>query len=140
MKKLIEYMTLFCVGGMTYVLCEFIFRGYSHASMFVAGGICFILVGLINEVLPWEMPIQKQMLIGAIIITTIEFIVGLIVNIWLGWNVWNYSSMRFNIRGQICPQFTVLWFFISGLAIILDDLIRWLVFNEEKPHYSLKKR
>ena len=50
-------------------------------------------------------------------------------------DVWDYSNMPFNILGQICLPFTILWFFISILAIVLDDWIRYIMFDEEKPHY-----
>ena len=45
-----------------------------------------------------------------------------------------------NILGQICPEFTLLWFFLSAIGIFLDDLIRWLLFGEEKPHYHLFRK
>lgn len=73
---------------------------------------------------------------GAIIITLLELIVGTIVNIILGWNVWDYSNLPGNLWGQICPQFTVLWFFLSAVAVYLDDWIRWLLWGEERPKYK----
>ena len=42
-----------------------------------------------------------------------------------------------NLLGQICPQFALLWVALSALAIVLDDIIRWRFFGEDKPHYSL---
>ena len=77
------------------------------------------------------------MLIAACGITVIELTTGLILNVWLGLNVWDYSNMPGNFLGQICPQFTVLWFFLSAVGIILDDVVRWKIFEEEKPHYHL---
>lgn len=65
---------------------------------------------------------------------------GLILNVWLGLGMWDYSNMPGNILGQICPQFMVLWFFLSAIGIFLDDLIRWRIFGEEKPHYHLFKK
>ena len=73
---------------------------------------------------------------GAIIITLLELIVGTIVNIILGWNVWDYSNLPGNLWGQTCPQFTVLWFFLSAVAVYLDDWIRWLLWEEERPRYK----
>ena len=57
MNKLLKYLSLGTLGGMIYVLIELMWRGYSHWSMFLLGGICFIALGLINEVIPWEMPL-----------------------------------------------------------------------------------
>lgn len=136
-KLLIKYIFLFLVGGSVYVMIELSFRGYSHFSMFVLGGICFIACGLINEILSWDTPLWIQMLIGSILITILEYITGYIVNIKLGWSVWDYSNLPLNINGQVCILFSIIWYFISGIAIVLDDHIRYKFFGEEKPHYKL---
>ena len=65
--------------------------------MFILGGVCGLLIGLINEYTP-SMHILKQMLIGTVIITVLEFIIGYIVNIQLNLNVWDYSNLKFNIK------------------------------------------
>lgn len=64
-RLLNKYLFLFDVGGLLYILIELAWRGWSHWTMFILGGICFIYLGLINEVLPWSMPIWQQILIGA---------------------------------------------------------------------------
>lgn len=134
---ILKYIYLFIVGGLIYTTLEAIFRGYTHWTMGIVGGICFIFLGLINELLPWETPLTLQMLIGSIIITFVEFISGCILNIWLKMNVWDYSNLPFNILGQICLPFSVLWYFISAIGIIVDDYIRYIYFGEEKPKYKL---
>ena len=106
LKSLKKYLFLLYFGGATYVTIELFGRGFSHWSMFFLGALCFLSYGLINEVIPWGMPLWLQMLIGAVITTILEFIVGYIVNIKLGWNVWDYAELPFNFKGQICPQFT----------------------------------
>lgn len=103
--------------------------------MFLLGGICFVSLGLINEVIPWEMPLWQQVIFGACIVTGLEFLTGCIVNIWLGWNVWDYSELPGNIFGQICPQFFLLWLPVALIAIIMDDWLRYWWFGEERPHY-----
>ena len=108
--------------------------------MFLVGGICFLLIGGLNNWLPWEMSLLKQMAIAAMLVTVVEFISGCIINLWLGWNVWNYSNMPFNILGQICLPFTVLWFFMAFAAILLDDCLRWLWFEERFPEYYFWKQ
>ena len=82
------------------------------------------------------MPVWKQCAIGAVIVTAIEFVSGCVINLWLKWDVWDYSDMPLNIMGQICLPFTILWFFLSLIAIVLDDFIRWKFFGEEKPQYN----
>ena len=136
MKALCKNLFLFIMGGILYYLIEIIWRGYSHFSMFLVGGLCFVLIGKINEYISWETPVYIQSILGSIIITTIEFISGCILNIWLRLDVWDYSNIPFNLLGQICLPFGILWVFISFTAILIDDYIRYFFFGEEKPRYK----
>ena len=122
---------------MIYVLLELLWRGFSHWTMFLLGAICFILLGLINEILDWDTPLLLQMFIGCVIITVAEFVTGCIVNLWLGWDVWDYSQYRYNLLGQISLQSSVGWYFLSLIGITLDDWLRYKLFGEEKPHYKI---
>ena len=134
--KALRPLVLIGIGGLLYVLIELAFRGRSHWTMFIVGGLCFWLIGLINEVIPWEMSFWKQCIIGAVIVTAVEFLAGCIINLGLGWNVWDYSNMPFNVFGQICLPFSMLWILISAVAIVLDDYLRHWIYGEEKPHYT----
>ena len=136
-KNIFKYAVLGGIGGNIYILMEIVYRGYSHWSMAIVAAVAFILIGLINEYISWEMKLWKQMIIGMVISTVIEFISGVIINLKLGWNVWDYSTLPFNVMGQICLPFCVAWFFISLLAIVADDCLRYWLFKEEKPHYKL---
>lgn len=136
-KTILKLIILFIIGGTIYVSLELLFRGRSHISMFILGGFCFVLIGGINNYISWEMPLILQMIIGAVVITTLEFITGYIVNIKLGLNVWDYSNQPFNIMGQICLSFSFLWMLISLIAIVLDDYLRYWIFKEKKPKYHL---
>lgn len=139
MKAFLKYLTLFLVGAAFYYALEVLFRGYSFLAMAGCGGLCFIICGVLNEK-DRCMPLVLQMAIAAFGITAIEFVFGLVLNVWLDLGMWDYSNMPGNILGQICPQFMVLWFFLSAVGIILDDVIRWRFFGEEKPHYHLFKK
>ncbi len=137
MNKLLKYYTLGTLGGVIYVFIELMWRGYSHWSMFLLGGVCFVALGLINEVIPWEMPLAAQMFIGCVIITVLEFITGCIVNLWLGWNVWDYSELPCNLLGQISLKSSIGWYFLSAVGIVFDDWLRYIFFGEEKPNYTI---
>ena len=132
-----KHLILGTIGGLIYVLLELIWRGYSHWTMFLLGGTCFVLLGLINELLDWDTPLTLQMLIGCTVITVLEFITGCVVNLWLGWNVWDYSDLKFNILGQISLFSSIGWYFISLVGITLDDWLRYRLFGEKKPRYKL---
>ena len=136
-KLFLKYLFLGFIGGFTYYNIELIYRGYSHISMFLLASFLFILIGLINEFLSWDTPLFIQSIIGAIIVTVFEFITGCIVNLWLGLNIWDYSHEPLNVMGQICLPFTLIWIVLSCIAIILDDYLRYYIFNEEKPHYKV---
>jgi len=136
LDKIKRFILLFIIGGLVYVIMELLFRGRSHISMFFVGALCFIIIGSLNEFYTWQMSVISQMFISSIVITILEFICGLIVNVWLGLNVWDYSNQPYNLMGQICLLFTNLWFFISLIGIVLDDYLRYILFNEEKPKYK----
>ena len=136
-RQIYKHFTLLLWGGFIYYLIEMIYRGYSHPSMFLAGGLCFVLIGMINHYFPWSLGIAQQALIGAAIITFIELACGLIVNIWLGLDIWDYSHLPLNFIGQISLLFFFLWIPLAVVAIFLDDWLRYKLFDEEKPHYTI---
>lgn len=137
MFKILKPLILFYIGGFSYYFIEILWRGYSHFSMTIVGGICFLLIGSINEVFDWDMPIIHQMFYSSLMITFVEFFAGLLLNVILNLNIWDYSNMKFNLMGQICLLYSFLWFFLSAAVIVLDDYLRYWLFNEEKPHYKL---
>ena len=74
MKKFLKYPILFSIGGFTYYMIEIISRGFSHWSMFILGGLCFVIIGSLNEILGRKTTLFPQMLLGAGIITLLEYI------------------------------------------------------------------
>ena len=121
-----------------YIMLELAWWGWTHWTMFALGGLCFVCLGLINEVIPWETPLWRQVVIGACIITALEFLTGCVVNLWLEWDVWDYSQLPGNVLDQVCPQYFILWLPVSLAGIILDDWLRFWLFGEERPHYFWK--
>lgn len=109
-RLLNKYLFLFNVGGLLYVLIELIWRGWSHWTMFILGGLCFIYLGPFNEVLRWDTPLWQQILIGAVGITALEFLTGCIVNLWLGWNATCHVTFwgRF-VRNICCYGCRLVW-------------------------------
>lgn len=134
--KISKAITLILFGGSIYYLIEILWRGHSHWTMFLLGGLMFFIIGQLNEHIEWDTPLLKQSLLGAIVVTISEFLTGCVVNLWLGWDIWDYSEVPFNILGQVCPQYFVLWISLACIAIIVDDYFRYFVFKEERPHYT----
>ena len=108
---------LFVFGGLAYFGLEVLFRGHSHWTMFVLGGFLFLILGELNDgLLEWDTPLIWQGVLGSAIVTGTELITGMILNVWLGLGVWDYSGMPFNYKGQICLPFSILWIFVSIAA------------------------
>lgn len=123
-------VVLFLCGGGLYALIEIVWRGYTHWTMFILGGLLFLLIGGLNNWLPWEMPLALQAVLGAVIVTAVELLAGIILNLWLGLDIWDYSRMPGNFLGQICPQYTIAWAGLSLVAVVLDDYLRYWLFGE----------
>ena len=136
-ENLIIESILFIVGGFIYAGIEIGMRGFTHWSMFIVGGLCFLIIGLLNEWYTWDIPLLLQMLYGAFVITALELISGYIINIKLGWNVWDYTGRFLNLKGQICLFNSCIWFLLSAIGIFLDDYIRFIWFNGDEPRYKI---
>ena len=114
MKK---YAFLFLTGGTIYPALEIACRGRTDISMAAAGGICLCLINRICNQNMRNEPLSIRCFAGSGIITTVEFATGLLVNIVLKLNVWDYSALPLNIMGQICLPFSILWFLATIPAI-----------------------
>ena len=113
---------LFLVGGSGYVALEYLWRGWSHWSMFLAGGFCFLLLGRLSRL---RLSLVLRGILGAGIITATELLAGLLVN--RQYTVWDYRAQPFNFRGQICLPFCLLWIPVSIGAMWLYRLVnRWV--------------
>lgn len=114
---------VFLTGCFVYSLLEVSSRGFTHWTMTLTGGIILTILYEMFTHLK-NVPLWQKCILGSLIITAVEFTVGVIVNIIFGWNVWNYSDMPLNILGQICLPFTVLWFFLCIPAAFVCNAIQ----------------
>ena len=115
---------LFSAGGCAYMGIELLWRGWTHGSMFLAGGTCFLLLGRLNSTQPrLSLPLRAAM--GAVVITSVELLTGLLFN--RSYRVWDYRSVPMNFHGQICLPFFFLWMPLSlgamGLYTLADRLL-----------------
>ncbi len=117
-----ELVCAFFVGAFGYGLVEILFRGFTHWSMLITGGIVFCLFYKIY--ITNNLNLVMSCLVSMLIITLIELFVGFIVNIELRMHVWDYSNVALNLRGQICVPFSICWFFMGLPMVFLSRTIR----------------
>lgn len=119
--EILRKTALGALGGGAYVGLEYLWRGYSHGSMFAAGGVCFLLLGQVRRT-----PALIRPILGAAVITGVELVTGLLVN--QNYQVWDYRRNPGNFLGQICPAYTLLWLPLSLIAMAVyphaDRLVR----------------
>ena len=109
-------MLYFGIGGAGYIALELLWRGRSHPSMFLAGGMCFLLLGKLDRRLPRGAMLRRG-LAGAAVITAVELLIGLVFN--RNFRVWDYRRMPLNFCGQVCVPFFLLWIPLSLGAMLL---------------------
>lgn len=130
LKRLSEILFLITIGGTFYYAIELVFRGFSHWSMFILGGICFLYFW-------WQSrcndPMWIQIIRCTLFVISGEFITGIIVNKWLHLAVWDYSNQPYNLFGQICLPFAVFFSGLCAIGIILSMNFMYWFYGEEKP-------
>ena len=122
MKKIKKDTVFFVLGGAGYGTIEVLWRGYTHWAMLVAGGICFMGFSRIAKKFKNRSIFLKSALC-ALSVTVVEGIFGIIFNIILKENIWDYSSLPLNVMGQICPLYTFLWGILGFVFIPLADAL-----------------
>ena len=143
LQILFKSIILLTIGAGIYYGIEVLWRGYSHPTMLAAGAICFIAIGMLNDtIFEWDMSFTSQMFLSGVVVTAIELMFGLILNVWLGLRVWDYSDQYLNFMGQICIAYFGLWQLLSVIAIPLYDwtdytLCKLLKLDAVRPLYKL---
>lgn len=118
-----ELSLIFLIGGIAYGLLEIICRGYTHWTMLLTGGLCFLIFYIINFKLKTNSLIVRC-IIASLIITSLEFLVGYIVNITLKLNVWDYSNRKLNLMGQICFLYSTIWFSMGIPMTLVSNFLK----------------
>lgn len=140
LKTLLRYSTVFVFGALAYGLIEIAVRGFTHISMGLLGGLTMLLISVLNNFRRRGLRLSVQLLITTAFITAAELVTGMIININMKLNVWDYSDMPLNYKGQICLPFVFLWLFMSMLGTVVDELLRWKFFRSEKPFLFIKRK
>ncbi|MBP3388622.1 MAG: hypothetical protein J6K98_01975 [Clostridia bacterium] len=109
---LLKEAVLFMVGGLGYNLIELGWRGRTHWSMTLLGGICFHMIGRIFLRLGHRTRVGCCAL-SALAVTAAEFLSGCLVNRLFRLDVWDYSLLPGNLLGQVCVGYSCLWALLS---------------------------
>ncbi len=110
----------FLLGGSIYCMIEILWRGYTHISMFVLGGVVFRILARIGR-LKQHFPSKLLLSTGAV--TAAEFCSGILLNRILQLGVWDYSACPLNLYGQICLPYILLWMPLCAAGMLLNRAI-----------------
>lgn len=152
MRSAQKFWLLFIVVGLIYMDMEIIFRslrgvlvgyegikwyslaGWTSIWMIVVGGFCGITLGSMNEFKFFKkIPYIIRAILGMLIIFAIELVSGLLFNTLLKMQIWDYSTLPLNLKGQISIVYAPLWFILTPFVFWFDDMIRYCIFVEDKP-------
>lgn len=114
---------IFSIGAFGYGLIEVLWRGYTHWSMLCAGGLSLLGLSAIADKMRRAGRLLKAVA-GSALITGIEFLFGVVFNLILKKNVWDYSERPFNIRGQVCALYSFFWMLLSFVAVPLAGRLK----------------
>lgn len=138
MKNFVKYILLLTFSGYTYVCMELLFRGRSDITMMFCASICVIPMIYLNNKFTYEVDFLLQIALSAIHATLIEYCFGMIFN--TNYHIWDYRNIPFNVDGQICLPFSLVWALIAAVVIPLMDWIDHYIFNYKpntKPYYKI---
>lgn len=122
MEKIKKDAVFFIVGGIGYGIIEILFRGHTHPTMIIAGGICFIIFSRVAEKFK-EKPLVYKAVLCSLGVTAVELAFGIVFNMIFKMNVWDYSKLPFNFLGQICLLFTFLWGVLGFAFVPLAEML-----------------
>jgi len=116
---------VFFLGAFCYGTLEILWRGYTHPAMLLLGGVCLSVIYMSEHFWRMSYPIVVRSAAYAVVITALELVCGLVVNVVLGLNVWNYSKLPYNFMGQVCLGFSLLWFILALFCCLLCKVLRY---------------
>ncbi len=130
---ILDYLLLFFIGSLVGWIIELVFRRFISAKRWVNPGFltgpyiplygfgtCFLY--LFSHVNVFENNTYNLILIvflSGTSMTLIEYIAGFIFIKFFNIKLWDYSNRKFNIGGIICPLFSLIWYLVSFLYMLI---------------------
>ena len=121
---MVQDVFIFLTGSFAYPVLELLWRGETHSSMALAGGICLCLINHICCDVLEDSSVVSRCMAGAGIITGVELLLGLLLNRLLGFAIWDYSNVPLNLLGQVCVPYSFLWMGLSLPAMAFCQLFQ----------------
>lgn len=142
MNKTVRNLLMFILGCAFYTLAEMIWRGYSFRLMSLSGGLIFLAGGLLNDRFSWKLDLLLQCGIISLMITLLEAIIGNIDYYFLHFNMWDYSSLKYNyLNGKVSLLFSIIWFCMGFAVVFIHDAITYYWLHEgDQPEYWILGR
>ena len=134
-KRISECFFFWTLGGTIYYGIELWFRGFSHWSMFVLGGLVFGFCVMQGVQMKWTEGLGIQIIRAVLYAVSLEFTTGIIFNKWLRRNIWDYSDQPFQLWGQICLPFMIIFSGLILIAIILGGILSSAIYKDPKPNF-----
>ena len=136
--------TIMLIMGIAYMSIEVSFSavtrfqwrlvGSSSIWMMLVGGLLGLTLGSFNESKEGSsIPYKIRVVGGMLAITAIEFVSGGILNLWLKFNIWDYSAAPLNLLGQIDITHSICWLLLTPFVFWADDILRFYLYAEAKP-------
>jgi uncharacterized membrane protein len=111
------------------------FFGFASLWSLGMGGLSAVILNLFYMI-PFKLHILLLMLIGGIVITVVELGFGMLLNILLKLDIWDYSNSTIHIngydiplhfKGQVDIYHSLIWIGMSYLIIKFINILQWLV-------------
>lgn len=152
MNRFLVFAFLFFIGSVAGWCIELLFRHFTNPERkwinpgFCVGpyvplygfGLCLLyLIASLEALHLIQNPLWNRVvlfLVMAVSMTAIEYIAGILSLKWMKVRLWDYSNLRGNIQGIICPQFSAIWaaagaVYYFVLHPVMEKALGWLSRN-----------
>jgi uncharacterized membrane protein len=106
--------------------------------MGICGGLIMLYLDNINEQISWDIDIFLYGILGSVVATLFELIIGESLKLLQLNAMWDYSDMPLNFDGIICLPFSLIWIVLSIVGVFIADAINYYVFEKlPVPYYKM---